>query len=476
MSYTAAVVGAGPNGLSAAIRLAQAGHKVVVYERASVAGGGLRTEALTRPGFLHDTCSSVHPMGISSPFWNTLPLEQHGLTWTHPELPVAHPLDEAPAVLLHRSVEDTAAGLDPQDRASYTRLFGWLSRRWPDLARDAMGPLSIPADPILLARFGLHAFQPAATFATRTFKGERARALFAGCAGHSVLPLHRTPSAAIGLMLQAAAHGAGWPMPQGGAGALADALVSVLRSLGGVIKTGTFIDALDQIETDGPVLFDTGPRALASMAPHLGGAWKRQVDAFRYGAGACKVDWALDGPIPWADPAVGRAGTVHLGGSLDAIAKAEAAPYEGQHSEDPYVLVVQHSVADPTRAPEGKQVAWGYCHVPSGSTEDRTEAVEAQVERFAPGFRDRILERHTKTAAALEAWNPNYIGGDVNGGAADWDQLFARPVRSLRPYATPDRRLFLCSASTPPGGGVHGMCGLFAADLALKRHPAPAGR
>ena len=336
-----------------------------------------------------------------------------------------------------------------------------------------MGPLSIPSDPILLAQFGLRAFQPASTFATRTFRGERARALFAGCAGHSVLPLHRTPSAAIGLMLQTAAHGAGWPLPQGGAGALADALVSVLKSLGGEIKTNVTIDALDQIETDGPVLFDTGPLALAAMAPHLGGAWRRQVEAFRYGAGACKVDWALDGPIPWADPAVGRAGTVHLGGSLDAIAAAEAAPYEGTHSEDPYVLVVQHSVSDPTRAPEGKQVAWGYCHVPAGSTEDRTAAIEAQVERFAPGFRGRILDRHTKTAAGLEAWNPNYIGGDVNGGAADWDQLFTRPVWRLRPYATPDRRLYLCSASTPPGGGVHGMCGFFAADLALQRHPAP---
>ena len=472
--FTAAVVGSGPNGLSAAIRLAQAGHRVVVYEMSEDIGGGLRSAPLTLPGFLHDTCSSVHPMGISSPFWATLPLMEHGLEWLQPEFPVAHPLDDGSAVLLHRSVGETAEGLDPADRDAYVRLFGPFAREWPALARDAMGPLGIPKRPDLLARFGLRAFQSASGLARRAFRGPRAQALFAGVAAHSVLPLDRTPSAAVGMMLQISAHGVGWPLPRGGARSVAQALAGVLASLGGEIRTATPITTLSEIETQGPVLFDTGPRALLGIAgDRLGGSYARQLQSFRYGPGASKVDWALSGPIPWSDARVGRAGTVHLGGGLEEIERAERAPWEGRVAERPYVLLVQHSVVDPTRAPEGQQVAWGYCHVPPGHDQDLHAVIEAEVERHAPGFSERILERRVTTAAEFSVWNPNYIGGDVNGGAADWDQLFTRPSLRLNPYTTPDERLFLCSASTPPGGGVHGMCGWWAAEAALARHPPP---
>ena len=476
-AFSAAVVGSGPNGLTAAIRLAQAGHRVVVYEGADQPGGGLRTAALTLPGYHHDTCSSVHPMGITSPYWRTLPLEQHGLEWLHPDVPVAHPLAGSDAVLLHRSVDETAAGLDPEDRAAYRDTFGPLADRWHDLAADTLAPLGLPGSPLLMARFGALAFQSAGGLARRRFRGPRARALFAGVAAHSVLPLDRTPSAAIGMMLQLAAHGVGWPLPRGGAQSVATALMGVLSDLGGEVRLSTPITALDQVETDGPILFDTGPVALTRIAgDRLPASYRRRVEAFRYGPGSFKVDWALSGPIPWADAAIARAGTVHLGGTLEALEISERAPWEGEVAERPYVLLVQHSVADPTRAPDGHHVAWAYVHVPPHDDRDLTHLIEDAVERAAPGFRGRVLARATTSARDLERLNPNYIGGDVNGGAADWDQLFTRPVWRLRPYRTPDPRLFLCSASTPPGGGVHGMCGWHAAQAALSLHPPPSPR
>ncbi len=476
-AFTAAVVGSGPNGLSAAIRLAQAGHRVVVYEGAAQIGGGLSSAALTLPGFVHDPCSSVHPMALSSPYWSKLPLAQHGVTWLQPQAPAVHPLLDGDAVVLERSVEQTAAGLDPVDRAAYMRAFGPLARRWSELCADALAPLGPPASPLLLARFGLLAGQSAAGLARRLFRGPRAQALFAGVAAHSVLPLDRVPSAAIGLMLQLAGHAVGWPLPRGGAGAVSAALASILADLGGEIRTGVPIGQLSEVETDGPVLFDTGPRALAAIAAAaLPLAWRERLLRFRYGPGASKVDWALSGPIPWSDPAVRRSATVHLGGHLAAIEAAERAPWEGRVAEAPYVLLVQHSVVDDSRAPEGQQVAWAYVHAPPGDRRDLSARIEAVVEAYAPGFQARILARHVRSAATQERLNPNYVGGDVNGGAADWDQLFTRPLVQARPYNTPDPRLYLCSASTPPGGGVHGMCGFFAAEAALQRWPGPGAR
>ncbi len=462
------VVGSGPNGLAAAIVLAQAGRRVLVLEGAETIGGGARTTELTLPGFRHDVCSAIHPMAISSPFFLSLPLAEYGLEWVHPAAPFAHPLDDQPAAILERDLAATAATLG-DDAERYIRwMQGWVEQ-WEALCQDALGPPGLPAHPFLMAGFGLSGLRKATTVARR-FKGPAAQALFAGLAAHSVLPLDMAPSAAIGIMLGIAGHAAGWPMPRGGAQALSDALAAHLRTLGGTIETGVMVSSIDQIPTDGPVLFETAPRHLADIAGEaLPGRFKAKLGSYLHGPGICKLDYALDGPIPWRDPTVARAGTVHLGGTLEEIARSERAAWEGEHCEQPYVLLAQQSLFDETRAPAGKHTLWAYCHVPSGSDRDVSVDIENQIERFAPGFRDLVLHRHVRTATDYASYNPNYIGGDINGGAPTLGQLLTRPTARLSPYTTPNPRIFLCSASTPPGGGIHGMCGWNAAQAVLHR-------
>jgi phytoene dehydrogenase-like protein len=467
--YDAVVVGSGPNGLAAAIALAQQKRTVLVVEAAETVGGGARSAALTLPGFVHDVCSAVHPMALASPFFQSLPLADHGLEWVHPAVPLAHPLDDGTAAVLERDVDATAAGLGVDDRA-YRRLMGPLVASAAGLFRDLLGPVGLPRHPFAALRFGLSAIRSARGLAYDRFRGEPARALIAGLAGHAVLPLTQSPGAAIALMLGLAGHAEGWPFPRGGTQQLSDALAAHLRSLGGVIETGKRIASVDELPRSRVVLLDVTPRQVIALAGHrLPGRYTRALARYRYGPGVFKVDWALSAPIPWRAAACTRAGTVHLGGTFDEIEAAEAAPWKGKHSDRPYVLLAQPSLFDPTRAPGGAHTAWAYCHVPNGSAVDMTGPIEAQVERFAPGFRTRIVARHTMTTAAMEAYNPNYVGGDITGGVADWWQLFTRPVARLNPYTTPARELFICSASTPPGGGVHGMCGYFAARAALKR-------
>jgi len=465
----AVVVGSGPNGLAAAIVLARAGRRVSVIEGSEAVGGGCRSEELTLPGFVHDTCSTVHALALASPFLSSLPLAEHGLELLHPDAPLAHPLDDGSAVVLERSVEDTARGLGP-DADAYRRLFDPLVRTAPELLREILGPLRPPRHPLVLARFGPSALRSTVGLARSRFQGERARALLAGCSAHSMLSLRSPASAAFGIVLMVAAHRVGWPVARGGSQRLADALASHLRSLGGEIETGRWVQSLDEVAGARATLVDVTPRQLVRLAgDRLPERYARRLGRYRYGPGVFKLDWALDGPIPWTAPEVARAGTVHLGGTLDQIAASEHSAVRGEHHERPFVLLVQSSLFDDSRAPAGKHTAWGYCHVPHGSTRDMTEAIEAQVERFAPGFKDLIAARSTMDAAAMEAHNPNYVGGDINGGVQDLRQLFTRPVARPVPYSTPVDGLYICSSSTPPGGGVHGMCGYYAARAALRR-------
>jgi phytoene dehydrogenase-like protein len=465
----AVVVGAGPNGLAAAIVLARAGRRVTLIEGAETLGGGCRSEELTLPGFVHDTCSTVHSLALASPFLSSLPLAEHGLELAHPDAPLAHPFDDGSAVMLERSVEETARGLGP-DAQAYRRLFDPLVRTADELMREILGPLRPPRHPLVLARFGVSALRSATGLTRARFQGERARALLAGCCAHSMLSLRSPASAAFGIVLALSAHQVGWPVARGGSQRLADALSSYLRSLGGEIQTGRWVDSLDEVASTGATLLDVTPRQLVRLAGHrLPDRYARRLGRYRYGPGVFKLDWALDGPIPWSAAEVSRAGTVHLGGKLDEIAASEDAVSKGEHPPRPFVLLVQPSLFDPTRAPAGKHTAWAYCHVPNGSSRDMTEAIEAQVERFAPGFRDLIAARSAMDSAEVERRNPNYVGGDINGGLQDLRQLFTRPVARPVPYSTPVEGLYICSSSTPPGGGVHGMCGYFAARYALRR-------
>lgn len=468
-TYDALVVGSGPNGLSAAVALARAGASVLVLESADEIGGGTRSAALTEPGFLHDVCSAVHTTGILSPFFRTLPLEEHGLHWISPEASVAHPLDDQPAVMLWKSLDETAAGLGA-DRARYQELIAPFLENPEGFFGDALGPLGWPRHPGLFARFGLRAMWPATTFANWRFQQSRAKALFAGCAGHSILPLDKSFTAALGLIFAIAGHVEPWPVAEGGSRAIASALAGLLRTLGGEIRTGVTVTSSEELPAARVYLFDTSPDQLGSIAGDaLPAGYRRRLGRYRYGPGVFKLDWALDGPIPWRDPNCLRASTVHLGGTLAEIAAGEAAMFRGEHPRRPYVLLCQQSQLDPNRAPEGKHTGYAYCHVPGGSTVDMTEAIENQVERFAPGFKDLIRARHRMTTQDFHSYNRNYVGGAITGGVADAFQLFTRPVARLDPYSTPNPRLFICSASTPPGGGVHGMCGYFAAQSALKR-------
>lgn len=468
-SYDAIIVGSGPNGLAAATTLARAGRSVLVIEGRDTVGGGMRTAELTLPGFRHDICSAVHPLGMASPFFRSLPLEQHGLRWIQPDAPLAHPLDHGQAVILDRSFDAAAAYLG-RDAAAYRRLMQPLAERWQEILGDLLGPLSVPSHPVPFARFGAGAILPAATLARAWFRGQRARALFAGLSAHSIMPLERPLTAAYGLMLGLLAHSVGWPMPAGGSQAIADALASYLRSLGGEIRTGWWVRSLDELPPAEAYLFDITPLNLLKIAGDaLPSGYRRTLSRYRYGPGVFKLDYALDGPIPWRNPAVGRGGTVHVGGTLAEIAASEQDAWRGRHAERPFVLVVQPSLFDSSRAPAGKHTAWAYCHVPNGSTVDMTAAIEGQIERFAPGFRDRMLARHAMNAAQMEQYNPNYVGGDINSGVQDIFQHFTRPAVRLSPYTTPNPRIFLCSSATPPGGGVHGMCGYWAAHAALRR-------
>jgi phytoene dehydrogenase-like protein len=462
------VVGSGPNGLAAAVAIAQSGASVRVLESRHTIGGGTRTAELTLPGFKHDVCSAVHPMGILSPFFRTLPLEQHGLRWIRPAASVAHPLDNQPAVLLQGSLAETAAGLGVDERA-YRRLLEPLLADPHALFQDALAPLGVPRHPLLMLRFGLRAIRSAIGLARR-FQAARARALLAGCAAHSILPLDRALTGAMGLVFLLAGHTEPWPVAAGGSQSIAASLASLLRSLGGEIQTDAPVGSLADLPAARMFLFDTSPAQLAAIAgPVLPGGYLRRLARFRYGPGVFKLDWALDGSIPWRDPRCLEASTVHLGGTLEEIAAAEAAVWRGEHPQRPFVLLCQQSEFDPSRAPPGQHTGWAYCHVPAVSTVDLTDVVERQVERFAPGFRERILARHVTTTADLERDNANNVGGAITGGVADLGQLFTRPVARMNPYTTPHPRVLICSASTPPGGGVHGMCGYWAARTALAR-------
>jgi phytoene dehydrogenase-like protein len=464
----AIVVGAGPNGLAAAIALARAGRSVLLLESGPTVGGGARTAELTLPGFRHDVCSAIHPLGVGSPFLRRLPLDRHGLAWIQPDAPLAHPLDDGTAVVLERSVDRTAAGLGG-DGAAYRRLLEPFVRQADELLADALGPLRVPAHPLLLARFGLYGVRSAHGLADSTFRGERARGLFAGLAAHSLLPLDRAVTAAFGLVLALLAHAYGWPVARGGSQALSDALASYLRSLGGEIECGRPVESLAELPPARAVLLDVTPRQLVALAgDRLPAAYRRRLLGYRYGPGVFKLDLALEGPVPWSSAECARAATVHLGGALEEIGRSEAAVWRGEHPERPFVLVGQQSLFDRSRAPDGKHAVWAYCHVPNGSEVDMTEPVERQIERFAPGFRERVLARHMMGPRELERYNPNYVGGDINAGVQDVRQLLTRPVARLVPYETPLSGVYLCSASTPPGGGVHGMCGYWAARAALR--------
>jgi phytoene dehydrogenase-like protein len=465
----AIVVGSGPNGLAAAIALAQAGLSVTVLEAAATPGGGARTEELTLPGFKHDVCSAVHPMAIGSPFLRQLPLHEHGLDWCVPRYACVQPLDapRAPdAAWLDANFGEMGLGVDAK---AYESLMKPLAQQADALFADALGPLGVPRHPWLFARFGMKALLPSTTLAKLKFKDVAARALFAGVAAHSCLPLEAPSTSAIGLMLALAGHAYGWPVPRGGAGALTAAMVSLLTSLGGRIECGRRVSSLAQLPVGTLVMLDVTPRQLHALAAdQLPRGYAKRMLRYRYGPGVFKVDWALAGPIPWKAAVARQTATVHVGGTMEEIAASEREPGRGGHAERPYVLVTQPSLFDPTRAPLGRHTAWGYCHVPNGSPVSMTARIEAQIERFAPGFRDLILARHERGPAEFASHNENYIGGDINGGAVDLRQFLLRPVPALDPYRTPLKHVWLCSASTPPGPGVHGMCGYHAAKSALK--------
>ncbi|MPZ74664.1 MAG: FAD-dependent oxidoreductase [Nitriliruptorales bacterium] len=466
--YDVVVVGAGPNGLAAAIRLAQAGRSVLVVEGRDRIGGGARSAELTLPGFVHDVCSAIHPLAVVSPFLSTLPLQDHGLQWVDPPAALAHPLDDGRAALLQRSVEATAQSLG-DDGPAWQKLVEPMVRGWPAIRDQFLGPARPPRHPVTLGRFAFSAAQPATLLSRTRFHEESARAMFAGMAAHSILPLTRPFTAGVALMLALAAHAVGWPMARGGSQAIADALGEHLVRLGGEIRTGVTVATVGQLPPHDAVVFDVTPRQVLAIAgDRLPGIARRQFTAFRYGPGVFKVDYALDGPVPWSAPEVARAGTVHVGGSAPDIVAAEAEVARGRCPERPFVLVAQQTLFDDTRAPHGRHTLWAYCHVPHGSTEDMTARIDAQLERFAPGFRDRVLARATMNSQQMEQYNANYVGGDIAGGSAAGLRTVIRPRWTLRPYATGATGMYLCSSSTPPGAGVHGMCGYYAAEALLR--------
>jgi phytoene dehydrogenase-like protein len=466
-AHEAVVVGAGPNGLSAAVALARAGLSVLVIEGAREIGGGTRTEALTLPGFVHDVCSAVHPMAAASRFFATLPLAMHGLEWIDPPIALAHPFDHGPPALLTRDIAETARSLGP-DGPHYERVVEPIARHWHELAADVLAPLHWPAHPLRLARFGLRGVRSAESLVSR-FGAGRGSALLGGVGAHALQPLSTHGTAALALILAALAHRWNWPIARGGSRAITDALAAHLIDLGGRIEVGRPIATLGDIPPARAILLDVTPRQLLRICgealPHR---YARALTRFRYGPGVFKVDWALSAPVPWTASACHRAGTLHLAGSYDELSASEAQVARGEHPEHPMVLVSQPSTFDRSRAPADRATLWGYCHVPHASTVDMLPRIEAQIERFAPGFRDLVLARHVMNSAQLEARNPNLVGGDIGEGANTLRQLFFRPVARANPYRTPIRGVYLCSASTPPGGAVHGMCGYHAAQAALR--------
>ncbi|HEY2384820.1 MAG TPA: NAD(P)/FAD-dependent oxidoreductase [Terriglobia bacterium] len=468
MEFEAVVVGSGPNGLAAAIEVARAGHSVCVLEARDTIGGGARSAEFTLNGFIHDVCSAIYPMAFASPFFNSLPLAKYGLEWIHPAAALAHTFDDGTAAVLEKSVERTAAALGGDARA-YTRCFAPLAEHSDELMPELLSPLiRIPRHPFLMASFGIQGIQAASGFARRQFRGVRAQALFGGIAAHSNMPLDAALTATFGLILGMLGHAGGWPIVKGGAQRLSEALGAHLQSLGGRIFTGRRVKSFHDLPPAKAVFFDLAPREiLAITGNRFSPSYRKQLESFRHGPGVFKVDWALSGHVPWKAPECLRAGTVHIGGTLEEISISEKAAAEGRIAERPFVLFAQQTLFDPSRAPAGQHTAWGYCHVPNGSTADMTGRIEAQIERFAPGFRDCIIGRHTISATDYEAYNPNLIGGDISGGLMNIRQVLARPTLRRFPYRTPVPGLFICSSSTPPGGAVHGMCGYHAARAAL---------
>jgi phytoene dehydrogenase-like protein len=465
--YDAIIVGSGPNGLSAAIAMQQQGLSVLLLEGKETIGGGLRSRELTLPGFVHDVCSAIHPLAAGSPFFSKLPLEQFGLTWLQPHLPAAHPFDDGTAAILDTSLNNTIASLG-NDGAAYEQLIAPLLKDWPALAPDILGPLQFPQHPLSMARFGLKGLLPVTQLAKR-FKGKEAKGLLAGMAAHSMLPLSAVTTSAVALVLMMSGHLQGWPVPKGGSASIANALAAYFTSLGGEICTNTYVRSLKELPPARAVLLDVTPKQLLAIAgDRFSTLYKWQLQHYRYGMGVFKVDWALDGPIPFTAGACRKAGTIHIGNTIEEITASEQQTANGQHPERPFVLLAQQSLFDDTRAPAGKQTAWSYCHVPNGSSTDMTAAIEKQIERFAPGFRDLILDRHVMNTAQMETYNPNYVGGDINGGVLDITQLYTRPALRWSPYKTSAKGVYVCSSATPPGGGVHGMCGFHAAKKALK--------
>lgn len=467
VDYDAVIIGSGPNGLAAGIRLALEGLRVKIIESNSTIGGGMRTVELMESGTFHDICSAIHPMGVGSPFFKKLPLDQYGLKWIHPSIPAAHPLNDESAVL-YRDLSKTAFHLG-DDEQKYKSIVKPLSDHWETLSLDLLSPLQLPNNPLKMAKFGLMGLQPASLFQSR-FKTEKAKALFAGMAAHSILPMDSIATTAIALVFFATSHTGGWPMPEGGSQAIANALAGYFKSLGGVIETSNRIKRYEDIPKTNALLFDLTPNQVSEiMGDHFSPSYQKKLSKFRYGSGAFKMDYILNEPVPWKDPQCRKAGTVHVGGSFEEIALSEKTVSNGIHPEKPFVLVAQQSLFDLKRTSKDKETLWAYCHVPNGSKVDMSRAIEDQIERYAPGFKDTIISKVSMNTSDFEDYNANYIGGDINGGKQDIRQLFSRPVNFMSPYATPFRGVYFCSSSTPPGGGVHGMCGYHAANLVLRR-------
>ncbi|MEM8966226.1 MAG: NAD(P)/FAD-dependent oxidoreductase [Bacteroidota bacterium] len=466
--YDCVVIGSGPNGLAAAIELQRSGLSVLIIEAKDKIGGGARTEELTLPGFAHDIGSAIHPLGFASPFFRQLPLANFGLEWVYSPEAVAHPMDDGTTITLNRSIEITAASLG-KDAKAYRQLMKPIVKNWEDIAPDFLGPFRFPKYPLKMASFGLHALQSATWLANTQFRTPAVKGFFAGLAAHSILPLEKVSAAGIGLVLGALGHVVGWPFPKGGAQSISNALAAYFKSLGGEIETGREVQSVSDLPDSQATVWDITPWQLLEIEGlTLPSAYRNQLKRFQYGPGIFKVDWALSDSIPFKNPKASQAATIHLGGTLEEIAQSERDAWQGKHNQRPYVLLVQQSPFDPIRAPKGKHTAWAYCHVPRYSTQDMTEIIENQVERFAPGFKDTILQKHTMNTRQVNRFNPNYIGGDINGGAQLITQLFTRPTFSLTPYRTATKGVYLCSSSTPPGGGVHGMCGYHAARTIIR--------